>query len=912
MGLKSSSATTLSKLRIHLWVSTLALLAPAIALGKPYQPVDIYRTCKVTRDSTWNGLKVDCTHRNLSSFPTLPSNTTTAILKGNIFKNLKRQSLAHLTELRVLCLRECQIKKIDHDAFQSLGQLNELNLESNGLRNMSSGLLRPLKRLKTLCLSGNRDILGNVFEDARRKMFQGLESLENLHLASTALTAVPSGMFSKNQNLSLINLSNNKLKRIPEDITALPYLKGIELSGNQISSLRLGNPINSASELHVWLKSNAISKITREDMKAYSRIHGLTLDIQRNHLTHVATDTFADFKYISGLVLSGNPICKSGRHGSNCIGLQNLTKSLHSMSVNSLNLDKIGLNVYNLTGDYFVHLSNSNVTELSLNGNTMTVVHHTAFLPLKHLRTLNLGNCDIETFQLVNLGQLQTLKLPSNKLQSFEILSEILEKCLKLSELDLSSTFKETGDEDCVIKNHGSLRSLTLSRNNLCKSIVLRNMTSLQTVKMANVTAKKSFNMAKQLHMSMLPSLTTFEFQNNRAYLSKKADIFNNVPTLTELCLDNNQFYRILSIDLDILRDLLRPLRHLRCLSLTANKLTELPLGMFDGLANLTTLDLNLNSLRSLPVEIFRHQRQMTDLHLDRNSIFTLSGHMFANLTALKNFNYARNKIICDCNIRSFQSWLATTSVNVQGPRELCFGPEWAQKTPIKEFRPSWFACDDHSVYLAAISGGCVFFVIFLSAVLYSFRWDILYIYAIYRASGKKSKLGRREPHKTYDAIAMYSPTSVTWIKKHLIPNLERGEDIRFKLCINDRDYIVGDPLVDNVETNMEKSRRILFLLTREYFESQLHETEINLAQVKLFDGFVDKIIFVFLEEVPKTTFKEPLKTMMRHGNCLHWPRKKRVRERTIFWKRLKLALLEARYPVRPGEKTPLLVNENN
>ncbi|XP_013411237.1 carboxypeptidase N subunit 2-like [Lingula anatina] len=498
---------------------------------------------------------------------------------------------------------------------------------------------------------------------------------------------------------------------MPEDMKSLPYLSRIDLSGNQISSLRLNKSISSANKLHVWLKANVIIKITREDMRAYSHVHGLSLDIQRNKLTHVETDAFADFKYISGLVFSGNPICKSSSQDLKCIGLQNLTKSLQFVSVSSLHLDKIGLNVDNLTGDYFVHLSNSNVTELSLNGNPMTVVHHTAFVPLKHLRTLNLGNCDIETFQLVNLCRLQTLNLSNNKLRSFgEVLSEILVKCSKLSQLDLSSTFKVTGDEECVIKNHGSLRSLTLSGNSLCKSIVLRNLVSLQTVKMSDVTGKKSFNMAKHLQMSMLPSLTKICFQNNRAYLSEKADIFKNVPTLTELYLDNNQFYRILPLDPDILKDLFRPLRQLRNLSLTANKLTELPLGMFDGLANLTTLHLYTNSLRSLPVEIFRHQRHMTDLHLDHNSIFTLSGHMFANLTALKNFNYARNKIICDCNIRSFQSWLATTSVNVQGPRELCFGPEWAQKTPIKEFRPSWFACDDHSVYLAAISGGCVFF----------------------------------------------------------------------------------------------------------------------------------------------------------------------------------------------------------
>ncbi|KAL3279760.1 hypothetical protein HHI36_017268 [Cryptolaemus montrouzieri] len=145
--------------------------------------------------------------------------------------------------------------------------LENLYLQHNNLREITINLLKHLTKLKELDLSYN-DIL-NIHLDA----FSRTKNLVKLSLSHNQynyqdVSIFPVSPFNKCGNLQEIDLSHNNIQDFPEDLMLLTSMKTIDLSWNNIKSLRVNALWKvTISELKIDLEHNQISRLNFEGVE---------------------------------------------------------------------------------------------------------------------------------------------------------------------------------------------------------------------------------------------------------------------------------------------------------------------------------------------------------------------------------------------------------------------------------------------------------------------------------------------------------------------------------------------------------------------------------------------------------------------------------------------------------------------
>lgn len=126
-------------------------------------------------------------------------------------------------------------------------------------------------------------------------------------------------------------------------------------------------------------------------------------------------------------------------------------------------------------------------------------------------------------------------------------------------------------------------------------------------------------------------------------------------------------------------------------------------------------------------------------------------------------------------------------------------------------------------------------------------------------------------------------------VLQELIPNMEESEDINFKLCINDRDFLPGTLITTNINEHMTQSNVLMFVVTRSFIASRWCAYELDMAQIQLLDQKVIKVIIIFLENLSKNELPKSLRRLAKHVTHIMWTNTPRGKD--LFWKKLKLAM---------------------
>ncbi|XP_013384440.1 toll-like receptor 6, partial [Lingula anatina] len=212
-------------------------------------------------------------------------------------------------------------------------------------------------------------------------------------------------------------------------------------------------------------------------------------------------------------------------------------------------------------------------------------------------------------------------------------------------------------------------------------------------------------------------------------------------------------------------------------------------------------------------------------------------------------------------------------------------------------FKPDWWQCDNNTTKVVVSVLGLALFIVLIAGIVYYARWDIRFAFVVrfgWQCCAKKAKDADVNLVKIFDAFVSYSLLDTAWVAAELIPNLENDEQFNFRLCIHERNFLPGNSIVESVEGAMDGSYSVIFWITENFLGSEVCDFELNLAKAKLFEGSIRSVIFLFEKGFDKTQLPQPMGIMMRHCRCLYWP-EMRLRKRDIFWKRLKLVLLENR-----------------
>ncbi|XP_047195635.1 leucine-rich repeat and fibronectin type III domain-containing protein 1-like protein isoform X2 [Hippoglossus stenolepis] len=213
--------------------------------------------------------------------PNIDRQTAELRLMDNFITTLRHRDFANMTSLIHLTLSRNTISQIRPYAFADLQDLHALHLDANRLTSLDDSHFQGLVNLRHLILANNQ--LHSITDGAFQDFLETLEDLDlsynnlvnipwetvgllvsvnTLSLDHNLIESVPEGIFSNLHKLARLDMTSNKLKKIPPDPLFLRIPVYAKLKGSPLTALVLsfgGNPLHCNCEL-MWLR-----RLTRED-----------------------------------------------------------------------------------------------------------------------------------------------------------------------------------------------------------------------------------------------------------------------------------------------------------------------------------------------------------------------------------------------------------------------------------------------------------------------------------------------------------------------------------------------------------------------------------------------------------------------------------------------------------------------
>ena len=126
------------------------------------------------------------------------------------------------------------------------------------------------------------------------------------------------------------------------------------------------------------------------------------------------------------------------------------------------------------------------------------------------------------------------------------------------------------------------------------------------------------------------------------------------------------------------------------------------------------------------------------------------------------------------------------------------------------------------------------------------------------------------------------------WISDHLIPNIEGAGDRPQRLCIPERDFIPGHPVLENMEDSLNQSRKVVLVLSSKSEQDGLQDFVLRLAQGKMIKESRDYVIVVFLDEIPDLNERVSftMSFLLSSKPPLRWSDDES--QQGLFWRRLR------------------------
>lgn len=269
-------------------------------------------------------------------------------LQSNKLEKIPKGAFSELAGLRELYLQNNYLSNegMDNETFWKLSSLEYLDLSSNNLSQIPSGLprnivllhleknaikvidrdvLTQIKNLEYLLLHNNKLKARGIHPLA----FQGLKKLHTVHLYNNMLERIPSGLprrvktlmilhnqiseinrndFATTYFLEELNLSYNKLTSPQihrEAFRKLRQLKSLDLSGNNLHTVPFGFPKN----LQVLkLKENEISIIPKGTLSGMTKLRELYLSNNKLKVNSIYSRAWRELSSLQSLDMAGNQL----------------------------------------------------------------------------------------------------------------------------------------------------------------------------------------------------------------------------------------------------------------------------------------------------------------------------------------------------------------------------------------------------------------------------------------------------------------------------------------------------------------------------------------------------------------------------------------------------------------------------
>ena len=706
-------------------------------------------------------------------------------------------------------------------------------------------------------------------------------SVQELWLGDSNITSIDQNDFKTLTNAVVVNLKYCNIQFVSKGTFSKLYkLQYLIISWNPLTLEAVTNTFcslpQSSQELNVTLKG-IFEKEVSEKFPNLKLLKCLGL---RNITTLDLSDNMLGVSHIQSI------FCASNRTVSNYI--------LNGMTL---------VDPLRIRGNVFKCFQGVDINSISLTANVLSDVSNNSFTHLTYLKSLDLSECEaarhitsIGAFR--ELSNLTQLILGQNNFRNFAVFSNAPKGALDQLEL-LSinkNNFLRFGSFSCDAFQ--SLQTLDISGNiprlELIPNKFIYNLASLRTIKLNQLTFVRlrgnpfysgSLQNIEMEYMEIsITQISSEIFQNITNLKSISLEALNSKPRYREVYnyetgLEHFLFYAF------------QNLPKLTNLNLKSVGMRTLKSEMFSGTDNLSCLNLQSNRIYQIFEGSISHLSQLTLLQLDHNSIASLNASVLPQPENQLNISAPFNTWNCDCSLLWFLNLMRnrkSSKFRISGQKNyICHSPSYVVDLKVTKYQPSKHECVFNpltSTYFIMLytSVSLVVILLFVSTV-FRFRWHIYFAYINTKARIRGYKELNDPREYEYDAFVAYNRDDTNWVTGYLRKVLEKQN--KLKLCLHDRDWLGGIDIVDNIQQSIDKSRKVVLIITNAFARSNWCQLELTMAQHRLFSEDRDNLILVMKEKILDCNMTPRLALQLKTQTYIEWDESEMGQK--VFWKRL-------------------------
>ncbi|XP_020827230.1 toll-like receptor 9 [Phascolarctos cinereus] len=894
---------------------------------------------------------LDLSGNSITSIPDLPPSLTSLVISYTMILALDSTTFSGLRGLRSLYMDgNCYYKNpcgrevaVPPGALANLHHLTNLSLKYDNLTSVPRGLPASLQML---LISSNRiislshqDFAGfpalrvldvsrncrrcdhayNPCEECREgypkvdpDTFSSLVALEGLVLSDNSLGQLDPRWFQNLGNLTALDISENFLS---EDITnttafqSLAKLKKLNLAFNyhkkvSYAQLHLAPSFQNLTSLEVLdmtgIFFRSLTRATIQPLLGLPSFRKLLLPM--NFISKAELSIFSHFRSLKYVDLSENKV-------TSVSNVTSVNRTPAARAELLLGLERASQDHPPTSEIFMPHCDSSNFI-LDLSQNNLVTIQPEMFNQLSAVECLRLSSNSIN--QAVNgsqfspLTSLWLLDLSQNKLdlyhsRSFTELPHL--KALDLSYNSQSFQAHGIGHNLSFISHLPNLRYLRLAHNQIY----------------ARVSQRLFSNSLEALDFS--GNLLSSMWAEGDLYLR----FFQGLSKLSRLDLSQNKLRTLPDQALDHLPKSLRLLwakdNHitffnwsslhflpsLEVLDLSGNLLGRLATGHIPSSTQLHTLNLSRNGINFIAQGFFTPATKLRVLNLYGNSLKTLDRGWFGGLAlSLQELDIGANPLHCECDA-TFLDFLLEIQAAVPGltNKVVCGSPFPLNGKSV--FMQDLRLCLDVRLACSCFAFSLLGTLLTLAMPTLQrlFGWDLWYIFHLGLAwlpwrVWQKWKASAQS--YDYDAFVVFDKAQeavADWVYNELRVHMEEGKGRgkgrqRFRLCLEDRDWLPGKSLIENLWDSVYSSRKTVFVLSsRGPMVSQpvsgLLRATFYLAQQRLLDDKQDVVVLVILNRAARKSRYVRLRQRLCRQTVLFWPHQPSGQD--SFWAQLCTAL---------------------
>ena len=825
--------------------------------------------------------------RDMARFP----NLSQLYLSHNNIHTIPFNAFSNMPSLELLDLSTNQLMELKQESFHQLGNLRTLNISENIFTKIPQGFWKSFLSLQILVLSHslissydnqtfdslpqlvrlevNSGKLAHIQGDA----FHGIPSAEEIIITTEFMKSIPAELFQGMNSLRKIQLTGGFYPiSLPLDkmFLNLPNLESITAQRNNIITLSDMNLLGSRRIRLFDLADNVISAIPvgffSQEMSQVEYI-----ELQKNNLSIIATETFSNLLNIQGINLSQNKLVYLASEAFDNLPL------LHNLSLSQNYLSRI-------RSDTFFRVEQMHFLDLS--GNLLTnfqtlQLNHIAFDGSNDAMAVNVDmsqnplSCDCEMFEL--------LAVTGDNFKELEI------KSWPHSQSLANQHFKSY--EKLVCRIPGNI--VTWYDEYYYCSWGLDQLCSKVSTVVASQYGEDFF------------CESTFYCPSYCECYQQAASLANIMlcigHNLTHVPVDLPNDTNVLNLQANNISELhpgdFSRMSNLRSLSLESNHIHYIPKGVFNELSKLENLYLHDNSITELQMGCFSNLTKLKMLTLHGNALRTIAKGIFDGMTSLTSISLQNNPLQCNCSLLWLKTWMqemakdglidvdtvnCTTSMNVTGA--------------IVFFENNDFMCTIPIMTIIAVCLGTLLTISLLIITTIYFKTEVqvlLYSYFNIRFTLKKQD---EDDNKIYDTFISYSSDDYQYVIFELLTKLEEHQP-PYKVCIHQRDFLVGEAIANNIVNAIESSKRTIVILSENYLDSEWCLYEFKVAHSQFLREHKNRIIIVRMEDVDNDKMDRDMRVFVSMNTYLE-------RQDPLFMKRLLYALPKPREapPIGPND----------